>query len=63
MIISCNMIVDRRDHVQYLTISKSYSDSSTCSLTEQTSSVSTRFAKTSMIFSAIYKIIFGNYNL
>ena len=29
------MIVDRRDHVQYLTVSKSYSDNCTCSLTEQ----------------------------
>ena len=27
--------VDRRDHVQYLTVSKSYSDNCTCSLTEQ----------------------------
>ena len=35
MIISCNTIVDRRDHVQYLTVSKSYSDNCTCSLTEQ----------------------------
>ena len=35
MIISCNMIVDRRDHVQYLTVSKSYSDNCTYSLTEQ----------------------------
>ena len=33
--ISCNMIVDRRDHVQYLTVSKSYSDNCTCSVTEQ----------------------------
>ena len=37
MIISCNTIVDRRDHVQYLTVSKSYSDNCTCSLTEQNS--------------------------
>ena len=29
------MIVDRIDHVQYLTVSKSYSDNCTCSLTEQ----------------------------
>ena len=31
------MIVDRKDrmHVQYLTLSKSYSDDCTCSLTEQ----------------------------
>ena len=35
MIISCNTIVDRNDHVQYLTVSKSYSDNCTCSLTEQ----------------------------
>ena len=35
MIISCNTIVDRRDHVQYLTVSKSYSDNYICSLTEQ----------------------------
>ena len=35
MIISCNTIVDRRHHVQYLTVSKSYSDNCTCSLTEQ----------------------------
>ena len=35
MIVSCNMVVDTRDHVQYLTVSKSYSDNYTCSLTEQ----------------------------
>ena len=32
---SCNTIVDKRDQVQYLTVSKSYSDNCTCSLTEQ----------------------------
>ena len=31
---SSNMIVDRKDHVQYLKVSKSCSDESTCSLTE-----------------------------
>ena len=35
MIISYNTIVDRRDHAQYQTVSKSCSDNSTCSLTEQ----------------------------
>ena len=35
MIISCNTIVDRKDHVQYLTVSKSYSDDCTCSLTDK----------------------------
>ena len=29
------MVVDRRDHMQYLTVSKSYSDNCKCSLTEQ----------------------------
>ena len=29
------MVVDRRDHAQYLAVSKSYSDDCTCSLTEQ----------------------------
>ena len=31
MIISCNMVVDRSDHVQDLTVSKSYSDNCTLS--------------------------------
>ena len=35
MITSCNTIVDRKDHVQYLAVSKSYSDNCICSLTEQ----------------------------
>ena len=35
MIISCSTIVDRRDHVHYLTVSKRFSDNCTCSLTEQ----------------------------
>ena len=35
MISSYNKIVDRRDHVQYLTVSKCYSDDCTCSLNEQ----------------------------
>ena len=39
MIISCNTIVDRRDHVQYLAVSKRYSDNFTGSLTEQNSTL------------------------
>ena len=35
MTLSCNLTVDRKDHVQYLTVSKGYSDDCTCSLTEQ----------------------------
>ena len=36
MTLSCNMIVDMKDHVQYLTVIKSYSDDCTCFTTEQT---------------------------
>ena len=39
MIISCNTIVDRGDHVRYLTVSKSYSDNCTCSLAEQNTTI------------------------
>ena len=35
MIISYNTVVDRRDHVQYLTVSKSYLEKCTFSITEQ----------------------------
>ena len=35
MILSYNLIVDRKDHVQYLTVSKNYSDDCICSLSEQ----------------------------
>ena len=35
MTLSCNTIVDRKDNVHYLTVSKSYSDECTCSKTEQ----------------------------
>ena len=34
MILGCSMIVDKKDHVQYLTVLTSYSDDHTCSLTE-----------------------------
>ena len=34
MTFRCDVIVDRKDHVQNLTVSKSYSDDCTCSLTE-----------------------------
>ena len=35
MALSYYMIVDRKDHVQYLTVSKSYYDDCTCPLTAQ----------------------------
>ena len=39
------MIVDRRDQVQYLTVSKSYSDNCTCSLTEQNTTLTRKSSK------------------
>ena len=44
MIKSCNTIVNRRDRVQYLTVSKSYSDNCTCSLTEQNTTLKNHFS-------------------
>ena len=43
MIISRNTIVDSRDHVQYLTVSKRYSDNCTCSLIEQNATLKNLF--------------------
>ena len=63
MIISCNTIVDRRDHVQYLTVSKSYLDNWTCSLTEQNTTLkksvlwSDTNVKQNMIFKNSNKIL------
>ena len=58
MIISCNTIVNRKDHVQYLTVSKSYSDNCTCSLTEKntTSKKSVLWSDTNVIQNTILKI-------
>ena len=59
MIIYCNTIVDRRDHVQYLTVSKSYSDTSTCSLTEQNTTLkkSVLWSDTNVKQNTIFKIV------
>ena len=35
MTFRCDMIVNRKEQVQYLTVSKNYSDDCTCSLPEQ----------------------------
>ena len=57
MITSCNTTVDRRDHVQYLTVSKSYSDNCTCSLTEQNTTLKNLYyGLTNVIQSTILKI-------
>ena len=53
MIISCNTIVDRRDHVQYLTVSKSYSDNCTCSLTEQNTTLKKLYYGLLFVFVAL----------
>ena len=56
--ISCKTIVDRRDHVQYLTVSKSYSDNCTCSLPEQNTTLkkSVLWSDTSVKQNMILKI-------
>ena len=58
MITSCNTIVDKKDHVQYLTVSKSYSDNCTCSLTEQNTTLkkSVLLSDTNVIQNTISKI-------
>ena len=58
MITSCNTIVDRKDHVQYLTVSKSYSDNCTCSLTDQITTLkkSVLLSDTNVIQNTILKI-------
>ena len=58
MITSCNTIVDRKDHVQYLTVSKSYSDNCTCSSTEQDTTLkkSVLWSDTNVIQNTILKI-------
>ena len=53
MIISCNTIVDRRDHVQYLTVSKSYSDNCT---TEYNIKKSVLWSDTNVKQNMIFKI-------
>ena len=59
MILSCNTIVDRRDHVKYLTVSKSYSDNCTCSLTEQNTTLnkSVLWSDTNVKQNTIFKIV------
>ena len=47
-----NTIVDRKDHVQYLTVSKGYSDDCTCSLTEH------NIALNEIYYSTIYNALF-----
>ena len=63
MTLSCNMTVDRKDHVQYLTVSKSYSDDCTCSLTEQNLALNNLYYGPKILFKknekykASYKLI------
>ena len=49
MTLNYNMIVDRKDQVQYLTVSKSYSDDYTCSLTEDNIALNNLYHLTSRL--------------
>ena len=54
---SCNFIVDRKDHVQYLTVSKSYSDNCTCSLTEQNIALNNLYHCQMILYMGHYMLI------
>ena len=57
MTASNNTIVDRKDHVQYLTVSKSYSDDCTCSLTEQNIAINGIYYGAMILYIAHYSLI------
>ena len=56
MILSCNMIVDRKDNVQYLIVSKNYSDDCICSLSEQNIALNDLYYGPMILYIAQYSI-------
>ena len=57
MTLSCNRMVDRKDLVQYLTVSKSYSDDCTCSFTEQNIAINVLCYGAIILYIAYYRLI------
>ena len=57
--VRCNMIVDRKDHVQYLTVSKSSSDDCTCSFfkTEQNIAINNLYYGAMILYIVHYRLI------
>ena len=55
MTFRCEMIVDREDHVQYLTISKSYSDNCISSLHEQNIALNDLYYNPMILFKKMKK--------
>ena len=51
------MDVDRKDHVQYLIVSKSYSDDCTYSLTEQNIALNDLCYGSMILYIAYYRLI------
>ena len=51
------MIGDRKDHVQYLTVSKSYSDDCTYSLTEQIKALNNIYYDSMLLYIEHYRLI------
>ena len=51
------MIVDRKDHVQYLTVSKTYSDDCTCSLTEKNVAINKIYHGAMILYIAHYRLV------
>ena len=50
-------IVDRKDHIQYPTVSKSYSDDCTCSLTEQNIALNNLYYGSMILYIGHYRLI------
>ena len=51
------MIVDRKDHVQYLTVSKSYSDDCTYSLTKHNLALNNLYYVPVILYIGHYRLI------
>ena len=51
------MIVDRKDHVQYLTVSKRFSDDCKCSLTEQNIALNNLYYGPMILYMGHYMLI------
>ena len=56
MTLRCNMIVNRKGHIQYLPVSKSYSDYCACSLPEQNISLNDLYYGPMILFKKMTNI-------
>ena len=54
MTLSCNSILDRKDYVHYLTVSKSYSDDCACSLTEHNIAINGLYNRVMILYMRVW---------